>query len=113
MIIQNGVVHPMDGPVIARGFVRLEGERITSIGPMESLPLSDEPFLDAAGGHILPGYVDAHCHLGLFGNALGFEADDGNESTDPCTPQLRALDGVNPLDRCFEEARAGGVTTVL
>ena len=63
MIIQNGVVHPMDGPVIARGFVRLEGERITSIGPMESLPLSDEPFLDAAGGHILPGYVDAHCHL--------------------------------------------------
>ena len=70
MIIQNGVVHPMDGPVIARGFVRLEGERITSIGPMESLPLSDEPFLDAAGGHILPGYVDAHCHLGLFGNAL-------------------------------------------
>ena len=45
MIIQNGVVHPMDGPVIARGFVRLEGERITSIGPMESLPLSDEPFL--------------------------------------------------------------------
>ena len=113
MIIQNGVVHPMDGPVIARGFVRLEGERITSIGPMESLPLSDEPFLDAAGGHILPGYVDAHCHLGLFGNALGFEADDGNELTDPCTPQLRALDGVNPLDRCFEEARAGGVTTVF
>lgn len=37
-------------------------------------------------GHILPGFIDAHCHLGLFGDALGFEADDGNESTDPCTP---------------------------
>lgn len=42
--------------------------------------------LDAEGGHILPGFIDAHCHLGLFGDALGFEADDGNESTDPCTP---------------------------
>lgn len=113
MIIKNGVVHPMDGPVIPCGFVRLEGEKIAAVGPMDALPETDGPVMDAAGGHILPGFVDAHCHLGLFGDALGFEADDGNESTDPCTPHLRAIDGVNPLDRCFEEARAGGVTTVL
>lgn len=69
--------------------------------------------IDANQGHILPGFVDAHCHLGVFGDALGFEADDGNESTDPCTPNLRAIDAINPLDRCFEEARAAGVTTVL
>ena len=69
--------------------------------------------LDAAQGHIVPGFVDAHCHLGMFGDALGFEGDDGNESTDPCTPHLRAIDAVNPLDRCFEEARAAGVTTVV
>ena len=61
----------------------------------------------------MPGFIDAHCHLGMFGDALGFEGDDGNEATDPCTPHLRAIDGVNPLDRCFEEARAAGVTTVL
>lgn len=69
--------------------------------------------LDAAQGHICPGFIDAHCHLGLFGDGLGFEGDDGNEATDPCTPQLRAMDGVNPLDRCFQEAREAGVTTVL
>ena len=69
--------------------------------------------LDARQGHILPGFIDAHCHLGMFGDALGFEADDGNEATDPCTPHLRAIDAVNPLDRCFEEARQAGVTTVL
>lgn len=75
---------------------------------MEALPAGAEgPVLDAEGGHILPGFIDAHCHLGLFGDALGFEADDGNESTDPCTPQLRAVDGVNPLDRGFREAREG------
>lgn len=113
MLIHNGVVHPMDGPVIPRGYVWLEGEKIRAVGPEEELPMWDGPSLDAEGGHILPGFVDAHCHLGMFGNALGFEADDGNESTDPCTPQLRAIDAVNPLDRCFEEARQGGVTTVL
>ena len=114
MLIKNGVVHPMDAPVIPRGFVLLEGDKIAAVGSMEALPAGyGGQVLDAEGGHILPGFIDAHCHLGLFGDALGFEADDGNESTDPCTPQLRAIDGVNPLDRGFREAREGGVTTVL
>ena len=113
MMIVNGVVHPMDGPVIQRGYVAFEDGKITAVGPMEELTAVAEGAMDAQGGHILPGFIDAHCHLGLFGDSLGFEADDGNESTDPCTPQLRAIDGVNPLDRCFQEAREGGVTTVL
>ena len=113
MRIVNGVVHTMAGPVIPRGYVAFEAGKITAVGPMEELSGDEADSLDAGGGHILPGFIDAHCHLGLFGDSLGFEADDGNESTDPCTPQLRAIDGVNPLDRCFEEARAGGVTTVL
>ena len=114
MLLQHGIVHTMDGPVIPDGFVVFEGKTITAVGPMEALPAGySGPVLDAAGGHIFPGLVDAHCHLGLWGDGLGFEADDGNESTDPCTPHLRGLDGVNPLDRCFQEARQGGVTTVL
>ena len=114
MLLQHGIVHTMDGPVIPDGFVVFEGKTITAVGPMEALPAGySGPVLDAAGGHIFPGLVDAHCHLGLWGDGLGFEADDGNESTDPCTPHLRGLDGVNPLDRCFQEARRGGVTTVL
>ncbi len=114
MILINGVVHPMDGPVLEKGFVAVEGCKICAVGPMSALPKGDfGPVTDLAGAHILPGFVDAHCHLGMFGDAQGFEADDGNESTDPCTPHLRAIDAVNPLDRCFAEARAGGVTTVL
>ena len=104
----------MDGPVIECGFVHVEGDKITAVGPMSALPGGiDGPVVDAAGRHVYPGLVDAHCHLGLFGNAVGFESDDGNESTDPCTPHLRAIDAVNALDRCFEDARAGGVTCVL
>ncbi|MCQ4864434.1 amidohydrolase [Pseudoflavonifractor phocaeensis] len=114
MLIQNGVVHTMEGLVIENGFVAARDGKITAVGPMSALPVgADGPVIDAAGGHIVPGFVDAHCHLGMFGNGLGFEADDGNESTDPCTPHLRAIDAVNPLDRYFQEAREGGVTTVL
>ena len=113
MLIKNGVVHTMEGAVIPNGFVRFEQGKIQSVGTMDCCPAEDGQVLDARGAHIMPGFIDAHCHLGMFGDGLGFEADDGNESTDPCTPQLRAVDAVNPLDRCFSEARAGGVTTVL
>ena len=114
MLIINGTVHTMDGPVIKNGYVAVKGSKIAQAGPMEDCPKCWEgEVFDAQGGHICPGFLDAHCHLGMFGDALGFESDDGNEETDPCTPHLRAIDGVNPLDRCFTEARAAGVTTVL
>ena len=114
MLIINGTIHTMDGPVIKNGYVAVKGSKIARVGPMEDCPKSWEgEVFDAQGGHICPGFIDAHCHLGMFGDALGFESDDGNEETDPCTPHLRAIDGVNPLDRCFSEARAAGVTTVL
>ena len=114
MLIVNGAVHTMDGPVIENGYVAVSGHKIARVGPMSECPGSWEgEVIDAQGGHICPGFIDAHCHLGMFGDALGFESEDGNEETDPCTPQLRAIDGVNPLDRCFSEARAAGVTTVL
>ena len=114
MLIMNGTVHPMDGPIIENGYVAVRGRKIEKVGPMGQCPTAWEgETIDAQGGHILPGFIDAHCHLGMFGDALGFESDDGNEETDPCTPQLRAIDAINPLDRCFSEARAAGVTTVL
>ena len=113
MLLLNGTVHTMEGEVIPSGYVEIKDGKIASVGPMTSAPAADGEVYDAEGGHILPGYVDAHCHLGVFGNALGFEADDANESTDPSTPHLRVIDAVNPLDRSFEEARAGGVTSVV
>lgn len=114
MVIINGVIHPVSGAVIPNGFVAWEGGRITAVGEMSHLPVGDlGEVIDAKGGHVTPGYLDAHCHLGVFGDSLGFEGEDGNECTDPVTPHLRALDALNPQDRCFAEARAAGVTTVV
>lgn len=114
MLLTNGYIHPVDGPDIPHGFVAFSEGKITAVGSMDRLPASlTGEARDLKGAHVCPGFVDAHCHLGLFGSALGFEAEDGNEATDPVTPHLRALDAVNPLDRYFAEARAAGVTTVL
>ena len=114
MLLINGYIHPVDTPDIPNGFVAFAGGKITAVGSMDEVPaVQDEEVIDLQGAHVCPGFIDAHCHLGLFGSGLGFEADDGNESTDPVTPHLRALDAVNPLDRYFAEARAAGVTTVL
>ena len=114
MLLINGYIHPGDGADIPNGFVAFADGTITQVGAMDDAPsASDQEVVDLNGAHVCPGFIDAHCHLGLFGSGLGFEADDGNESTDPVTPHLRALDAVNPLDRYFAEARAAGVTTVL
>ena len=114
MLIINGTVHTMDGLTIPNGYVAVSGSKIAKVGPMEECPKDWEGrIFDARGGHITPGFIDAHCHLGMFGDGVGIEGDDGNEATDPCTPHLRAVDAVNPLDRCFQEAREAGVTTVL
>lgn len=108
MIICNGKIIPMEGEIIENGFIAWENGKITEIGPMENLPEGE--YRDVHGGWVLPGLVDAHTHLGLFEDSLGFEGEDGNEDTDPVTPQLRVIDGINPLERSFAEARSAGIT---
>ena len=68
---------------------------------------------DAAGRYVTPGLIDAHCHIGICENGMGFEGEDVNEITNPITPALRGLDGINPMDQSFAEARESGVTAVL
>ena len=99
--------------VIPDGYLDVQDGRIAAVGAWPPADDAAGEVLDAKGGWLLPGFVDAHTHLGMWEDGLGFEGDDGNEDTDPCTPQLRAVDAINPLDRCFEEAREAGVTTVV
>lgn len=86
-------------------------EKIISVGADE-IPADCEVY-DAKGAFLMPGLIDAHCHLGLVGDSVGVEGDDGNEDSDPIMPQLRAIDAVNPFDRGFEDARRAGVTCVV
>lgn len=113
MLICNAIIHTMAGGDIPEGSVRIRDGRIETVCAGTLAPLSDEKVLDLHGAGLYPGFVDAHTHLGMWEDGLTFEGDDGNEETDPVSPQLRALDAINPMDRCFSEALAAGVTTVV
>ncbi len=112
MLIYNAEIITMDERgTIKKGWLETDGGNIGAIGEgdPENIP---EDSLDAQGGILLPGFIDAHTHLGIIEDGVDFEGDDCNESSDAFTPQMRAIDGINPFDRCFEEARMRGITTV-
>lgn len=111
MRIQNARIVPVDAPVIGNGYIDIENGKIVAVGTTPAS--SADNVYDAEGATVYPGFIDAHCHLGMWEDGLDFEGDDGNEDTDPATPQLRAIDAINPLDRSFAEAREAGVTTVV
>lgn len=115
MLLTNAHIHPMDNAPIACGFIRVRDGKILEVGEMEACPRpgEEEGLLDLGGKLVFPGFIDAHSHLGLFENALGIEGDDLNEDTDPVTPHMRALDGVNPMDEYFHEALRSGVTCAV
>lgn len=114
MLVTNGRILTMEQEEYTPGFVWIENGIIVKCGSMDQVPSGTNcPVLDAEGGTVLPGFVDAHCHLGMFETLLSHDGDEANEDTDPAMPQLRAIDGINPMDRCFQEALSAGVTTVL
>ena len=110
LVLKNGNVMTMAGPAFV-GDVAIENGKIVAVG--QSLSYSDAEVRDVTGMTVMPGIVDPHCHIGMWEDAMGFEGADGNECTNPITPELRAIDAINPYDRCFEEAVAGGVTTCV
>ncbi len=115
-LIHNANIITMEEKDYPDGYLMIENGKIAEVGAKEELHIAPERFeevIDAQGQTVLPGFIDAHCHVGMWEEGGGFEGDDGNEDTDPVTPQLRAIDAVNPFDEAFENARRAGVTTVV
>lgn len=112
MIIYNARIMTMNKSILDMGYIKIGNGKIMELG-VGKPPVISEDDIDAMGKTLLPGFIDSHTHIGIIEDGLGFEGDDSNEETDPITPHLRALDGINPLDRCFEEAIQAGITTVL
>ena len=110
-VLKNGTVFPMDGGPAFVGDILIEAGKIKGVGESLSAPGAEE--LDCTGKFVLPGFIDPHCHVGMWEDGMGEEGADGNECSDPITPHMRAIDGLNPYDRCFQEACAAGITTVL
>ena len=111
LLIRNAKLFTMEGEgYIENGDVLMDGKTIVTVG--ENLSCAEAEVIDAKGSYVMPGIVDAHCHIGMWEDTIGSAGADGNEATNPCTPHLRAIDAINPADYCYKEAVEHGVTTV-
>lgn len=113
MIIFNAKIISKGRVLFENGWVEVLNGKISNIGDGNP-PLNDgSNNIDAKGKTLISGFIDAHTHIGIMEDGLDFEGDDCNEQSDPFTPQLRAIDGINPFDYCFKEARKRGITSVV
>lgn len=110
LLLKNGIVHTMNGDPFVGDVLIRDGKIHAAAARLEA---PEAEVLDVSGCHVIPGIIDAHCHIGMWEDGMGREGADGNEVSNPITPELRAIDGLNPYDPCFDEAVAAGITTVV
>jgi imidazolonepropionase-like amidohydrolase len=110
--VTGGYVVPVSDPPIENGTVLVEDGRIVAVGADVEVP-DGTHVIDARGRWVLPGFVEAHGHVGIWEEGEGVAGDDVNEMTDPNRAAVRAVDGINIDDEGFRDALAGGVTAVV
>ena len=108
MCIKNGTLHTAVSKETFIADILIDGGKIVKIG--KGLSADGAEVIDATGLQVYPGFVEAHCHIGLDGYGIGYEGHDYNELNDPVTPQVQAIDGINPFDPCMKMAAKAGVT---
>lgn len=127
MIIKNGKILTMAGATYENGYVCVEHGKIAAVGEMDCFPGKWEAMsgqggsedertrqvIDAQGAWVMPGLIDAHCHVGIAEEKWGIVGDDCNEMTSPVTPHLRAIDAINPMDPAFHDAIIAGITSLM
>lgn len=110
--INNALIYTMTGEIIENGSILVADNKILAVG--KALYIEGEcEEIDAGGRMVTPGFIDAHCHIGIGETAIGFEGIDYNEMTEPITPHLRAIDAINPMDIALRHAYEAGVTTAV
>ena len=110
LIIRAHKIHTVSRGVIENGAIVIKNGKILSLGTNLSVP---EGAPEIRATVVIPGLVDIHSHVGVYSVPVIEENYDGNEATNPVTPQVRALDSFNFDDPAIRAAREGGVTTVV
>ena len=110
--ITGGHVVPIEGDPIDNGTVLLIDGKIAAVADSDFKPPPGTDVVDATGKWVLPGFIDAHAHLGVYEEGEGWAGTDTNELTGPVQAQVRALDAINPAEEGFRDAISGGVLAV-
>lgn len=113
MYIIHGKLWTMEGQDYEDGYVEIRDGKIAALGDMRDCSASEEESLDVQGNVVMPGIIEAHCHMGITEEKKGMEGDDCNENVDPITPYLRAVDAINPMDAAFKDALRAGITSAM
>jgi imidazolonepropionase-like amidohydrolase len=111
ILIRDATVLTGTGTRIDGGDVLIADGRISAVAEALEAPAGAE-VIDAKGRWVTPGLIDVHSHLGVYPSPSVDAHDDGNESTDPVTPNVWAEHSVWPQDPGFEAALQGGVTSL-
>lgn len=106
MLFKNGLVFLLEEKGFAKRDILVENGKIIKIEEN----ISGDSYYDCTDKYVMPGLIEAHSHIGLKETGLGWEGLDSNESTNPITPAVRAIDSINPFDVAFKDALCGGVT---
>lgn len=109
--IKGGRIITITQGTIEGGVILVDNGKIVAIGQDVTIPEGAE-VIDATGKTVTPGLIDAHSHISLFGEPQVPATADGNEMTNPITPQLRGSDALNPFDPAIPIVRAAGFTTL-
>lgn len=112
LLIQNGIVYTMEEEKPQRADILLNHGKIEKIAQTIEPTVEMERF-DAEGMSIFPGFIDAHSHIGIAQEKITMQSDESNEGTQPITPEMRAIDAINPMDSAFHNALASGITGVM
>lgn len=99
--------------VIEQGTILVNGSLIEKVSEKKAEIPAEYRLIDAKGCFVLPGFVESHCHMGITEEKKGTEGDDCNETVNPITPSLRAIDAINPMDDAFHNAVRAGITTAM
>lgn len=116
MYIVGGRIVTMTGEEYPEGVIHIENGKIKAIGSRREIPVhpkEQERVLVVEHGFIMPGIIEAHCHMGITEEKKGMEGDDCNETVEPITPYLRAIDAVNTMDAAFDDAVKAGITAAM
>jgi len=114
LLIKNAKILTMSGVDYDRGCILIDGKKIIKVS--EDITVNGVDVcetIDASNCWVMPGIIEAHCHIGIKEERKGFEGDDCNEMTEPLTPYLKALDAINPMDCAFNDAISAGITGVM
>lgn len=113
-MIKNGKIMTMSSKNYDKGCILIKDKKIVDIGENINVDNNEDcTVIDASNCLVMPGIIEAHCHIGIIEEKKGFEGDDCNEINEPITPYLRGIDGINVMDSAFHNALSAGITGAM